>query len=271
MIRLICLTTLLLGSFVAVIADDHDHSAALKKAAEGDHRSDAHKARNQHRHPVETLSFFGIKPNMTVVEVSPGGSAWYSEILAPFLREEGKLYLAGYDVNDKREYVVKNREKLAQKLADNPDVYDKVQVTEFNPPKKKGIAPEGSVDMVLTFRNTHGWMRGGIAPNAFEIFYKVLKPGGVLGVVQHRADPNIEAEARPSGGYVNQDYLIKMAEHAGFILVASSEINANPKDTKDHPKGVWSLPPTYADGDEHKAKFEKIGESDRMTLKFVKP
>ncbi len=271
MIRLICIAGLLVGSCFSAFSQDQDPTAALKAAAEGDHRSAENKARNATRNPVETLSFFGIKPDMTVIEVSPGGGAWYTEVLAPFLRENGQLILASYDENDKREYVVKNREKLAKKLADNPDVYDKVLVTEFAPPKKVGIAPEGTVDMIVTFRNTHGWMRGGIASDCFETFFKVLKSGGVLGVVQHRADPAVEATAKPPAGYVNEQFLIKMAEHAGFILVADSDINANPKDTKDHENGVWSLPPTLAGGDKDRDKYTAIGESDRMTLKFVKP
>ena len=254
----------------AAIAGDEDVAAKLEALAKGDHRSEDNKARNAHRHPVETLSFFGVRPDMTVVEVSPGAGGWYLEILAPFLKDEGAYYAASYNQDDDNERLVKARKRLDDKLAAHPDHYGKVILTEFAPPAKYGLAPSGTADMVLTFRNTHGWMRRGAASKAFAAFYDALKPGGVLGVVQHRADAGSEAHPKAPKGYVKEDYVIKLAEHAGFILVGKSEVNANPKDTKDYENGVWQLPPVLA-GEGDKAKYEAIGESDRMTLKFVKP
>ena len=247
---------------------------SLEQAAAGDHRSEAKKARNEDRNPVETLNFFGIKPDMTVVEISPGGG-WYTEILAPYLREEGQLIAAGYDPASDVEYFRKNAARFVDKLSAHPEIYDKVNVTIFQLPDRVEIAEDGSADMVLTFRNVHNWyMRGGGEENlarAFNAFVEVLKPGGILGVVDHRLPADRPAEYQESSGYIHESLVIKAAEKAGFKLAATSDINANPKDTADHPKGVWTLPPTLALKDENKDKYQAIGESDRMTLKFVKP
>ncbi|GAB3028760.1 class I SAM-dependent methyltransferase [Bowmanella dokdonensis] len=247
---------------------------SLEQAATGDHRSEANKARNEYRHPVETLKFFGIEPDMTVVEISPGGG-WYTEILAPYLREQGQLIAAGYDPGSDVEYFRKNAARFVDKLAANPDVFDKVKVTIFQLPDRVDIAEDGSADMVLTFRNVHNWyMRGGGEENlarAFNAFFEVLKPGGVLGVVDHRLPADKPARDQEASGYMHEEVVIKAAEKAGFKLAASSDINANPKDTADHPKGVWTLPPSLALKEENKDKYQAIGESDRMTLKFVKP
>ena len=242
---------------------------ALQAVIDGGHRSAEHKARDQYRHPAETLTWMGLKPDMTVVEISPG-RGWYTEILGAYLKDNGKFYAAGYDRESDREYM-KNLNKMLDERLANKDVYGSPTVTELAAPEKVDIAPEGSADMVLTFRNTHNWMRAGTNEAIYAAMYKALKPGGTLGVVQHRAAPDSEQDPKASTGYVKQDVVIQMAEKAGFKLAGQSEINANPKDTRDHPKGVWTLPPRYRLGEEDKEKYAAIGESDRMTLKFMKP
>ncbi len=252
------------------LADGHGEKvrAELMRLAVGDHRADAHVARNRYRHPVETLAFFGIEPGMTVVEVSPGGSGWYTEILAPFLRDDGMLYAASYDPESTSEYSQRNAKKYGDKLASRGDLYGKVNLTVFAPPAKLDIAPADSADLVLTFRNTHGWARRDQADDVFAAFYRVLRSGGVLGVVQHRA--GLEGEADPAMGYLTEEQVIDFATGAGFRLVDRSDINANPLDTRDHPEGVWTLPPALRLDDVDREKYLAIGESDRMTLKFVK-
>lgn len=246
----------------AAHADD-----ALKAAIAGSHRSPANVARDAYRHPYETLTFFGIKPNMTVVELVPEGG-WYTEILAPYLRDKGKLIGAGQPVDTDR-----YGKMFKKKLDSNPAVYDKVGIAVFNPPSQYDIAKPGSVDMVLTFRNVHNWVELGDdnVKLAFKKIYEALKPGGVLGVTDHRLPESKPQDPKAQSGYVHESYVIKMAESAGFKLAGKSEINANPKDTADHNKGVWALPPTLANRDVDRDKYLAIGESDRMTLKFVKP
>ena len=240
----------------------------LADIATGEHRSEKYKARNIYRHPAETLDFFGIQPDMTVVEISPGGGGWYSEILAPYLRENGTYYAGAYDP-DGSEYSQMNSQKYDDKLKASPEIYDKVIVTIFAPPDKLDAAPDGSADMVVTFRNFHNWIRRGHGPAAMNAMYRYLKPGGVLGLVQHRQ--SADKPSTPKKGYIREEDIISLAEDAGFVLAAKSEINANPKDTKDHPEGVWTLPPGYRLKDMDRDKYTAIGESDRMTLKFVKP
>lgn len=242
----------------------------LNEIANGDHRSDAYKARNQYRHPAQTLDWFGIRDDLTVVEMSPGGGGWYTEILAPYLRDNGKLYAASFDTEAGVEYYIKNHKKYMDKLAAQPEVYDKVAVFEFGPPNKPDLQPVGEADMVLTFRNVHNWLNRDTAEQIFAAMYKVLKPGGVLGLVTHRGKENMVGKEWSEKGYVAEAEVIRLAEQAGFEFVDKTDINANPNDTKDYEKGVWTLPPVYRLGDEDREKYTAIGESDRMTMKFVK-
>ena len=244
--------------------------ARLHALAEGDHRSESYRARNEYRHPAATLMWLGLRDDMTVVEISPGGGGWYSEILAPFLKAGGTYYAAGYDLGSTSEYEARNARRLAEKLEARPDLYGNVIVSVFAR-GQYDIAPEGSADMVLTFRNLHNWMEDGFADDAFAAFYRALKPGGILGVVEHRGDPAIDQDAKAPSGYVREDYVIALAGDAGFSLAGRTEINANPRDTKDHPKGVWTLPPSLDLEQVDREKYLAIGESDRMTLRFVKP
>jgi predicted methyltransferase len=243
----------------AAVAAQAQTADPLKAAVAADNRLVGNVARDAARHPYETLSFFGIKPTDTVVELAPGGG-WYTEILAPYLRDAGRLYAA--DGGSAR---------FKAKM-ESMGVYGKVTITSFNPAKGQfDIAPPGSVDAVLTFRNVHNWMNGGTAQAVFDAAFKALKSGGVLGVEEHRLPAARAQDPKAGNGYVHEAAVIKFAEAAGFKLAGRSEVNANPKDTADHPEGVWTLPPTYALKDKDRAKYQAIGESDRMTLKFVKP
>ncbi|CDG85574.1 class I SAM-dependent methyltransferase [Janthinobacterium agaricidamnosum] len=259
--------TLACGVSGMAMADD-----ALKAAIASSQRSPANVTRDDARHPYETLTFFGIKPNMTVVELIPG-TGWYTEILAPYLRQHGKLIAAGSDPQSASENSRRAAARFQQRLDANPALFGKVQVGVFAPPTTYNFAPKGTVDMVLTFRNIHNWIPSGDASlkTLFSNIYDSLKPGGVFGVVEHRLPASRAQDAEASTGYMHESYVIKLAEDAGFKLAAKSEINANPKDNADHPKGVWALPPTYNNGDVDRDKYTAIGESDRMTLKFVKP
>ncbi|PVY62594.1 class I SAM-dependent methyltransferase [Pusillimonas noertemannii] len=251
----------------APAADD-----ALKAAIASDQRTPAYVQRDAARHPYGTLSFFGIQPNMTVVELSPGGG-WYTEILAPYLRDAGRYIAAAYGEDSPKEYRRGYTANFKKKLAADPTRFGKVQLTVFEPPSNLSYAPPGSADLVLTFRNLHNWLSYGDdnMKRVFQSVYDTLKPGGVFGVVEHRLPENMKQDATASSGYMHESYVIEMAESVGFKLAAKSEINANPKDTADHPNGVWALPPTYRNKDKDRARYEAIGESDRMTLKFVKP
>lgn len=244
---------------------------ALKAAVNAPTRAKANVARDGARHPYETLSFFGIKPTMTVVELVPEGG-WYTEILAPYLREKGTLIGAGDPLveGDKGFYT-----RMFKKLLDsNPAVYDKVRMGVFQPSENNfNFAADGSVDMVLTFRNVHNWVTDDnqVVLAAFKAAYASLKSGGVFGVVDHRRPAAMYQDRKAQSGYVHEAYVIKLAEQAGFKLAAKSEVNANPKDDADYAFGVWSLPPTLANREYKRDKYLAIGESDRMTLKFVKP
>ena len=261
---------LFLQSQATAQSGDGSTAAALKAILAGSHRPDTDKARDQYRHPLETLTWCGIKDSMTVVEIWPGGG-WYTDILAPFLKERGTYYAAGLDPASEVESRRNGAQHFQEKLAANPELFSKVKVTVLAPPTKTDIAPEGSADMVLTFRNVHNWMSDGQTETIFKAMYRALKPGGILGVVEHRGNPAVPQDPKAASGYVREDYMIKLAEGAGFQLAGRSEINANPKDTKDYPQGVWTLPPVLRLKDVDREKYLAIGESDRMTLKFVKP
>lgn len=250
----------------------------LDAAVAGDWRLPADKARDTWRHPVESLRFWGLKPGQTVVEFWPG-AGWYTDILAPFLAATGgKLYAANLQPDPSDPAASAVVEAFRRKLAEKPKVYGVVEVTAFGPTSGP-VAPAGSADLVLFLRNLHNWMAAGIAEKAFRDAFAALKPGGVLGVEEHRADPGGVPDVLAADGYVQQAYVVKLAQEAGFRLAEASEVNANPKDTKDHPFGVWTLPPVRRStprgqgedaGFDH-AKYDAIGESDRMTLRFVKP
>ncbi len=245
----------------------------LKAAVASGHRTVANVARDASRHPYETLSFFGIKPTDTVVELSPGPGGWYTEILAPYLRDKGQLIAAGDDPASAQAYLQRNAARLKAKL-DAMAVYGKVQLAVFDADAGKlDFAKPASVDAVLTFRNVHNWMSLGEDKTAavFKSAFTALKPGGVFGVVEHRRPAAQAHDAKAASGYVHEAYVIKLASDAGFKLAAKSEINANAKDTADHEKGVWTLPPVFANADKDRAKYQAIGESDRMTLRFIKP
>jgi predicted methyltransferase len=245
-------------------------AAKLDTILAAPHRAAANRARDVWRHPKETLLFFGLRPEMKVLEIWPDPAGWYTEVIAPLVREEGK-YIAAVIAADPASQNIGNRLSAYQaKLEGNAALYDKVEVVTFT--KGGGdIAPPGSLDMIVTFRNIHNWMGRGWAPEAFAKMYKALKPGGTLGVVEHRGNPAKPQDPEAKSGYVNEAFAISLIEAAGFRLVAKSEINANPKDTKDYEQGVWTLPPVYRLGDRDREKYAAIGESDRFTLKFVKP
>ncbi len=264
-IALCCLMAPLHAEVDVEVANDK-----LTQLANGEHRSEAYKARNVYRHPVETLVFFGLRDDMSVVEIAPGGG-WYTEIIAPYVREHGKYYAAGFDADSPSRFVRKSTARFKAKLAEHPDLYDHTIITPLSPADKTAIAPAGSTDLVLTFRNVHNWMAAGTADGVFAAMYAALKPGGILGLVEHRGNPAVAQDTKAKSGYVNQDYVVQLAEKAGFQLVEESEINANPKDSKDYPEGVWTLPPTLKLKGRDRDRYLAIGESDRMTLKFVKP
>jgi predicted methyltransferase len=248
----------------------------LEAAVAGPWRLPADRARDRWRHPTEALRFWGLKPGQTVVEFWPG-AGWYTDIIAPFLAATGgKFYAADLQASDPEGRTMV--EAYSRKLAANPKLYGKVEITAFGPTSGP-VAPAGSADLVLFLRNLHNWMAAGLAEKAFRDAFAALKPGGVLGVEEHRADPAAVPDVMAASGYVPQAYTVQLAKEAGFDLAAASEINANPKDTRDHPFGVWTLPPVRrssppghpADPAFDHAKYDAIGESDRMTLKFVKP
>lgn len=266
---------LLLACFVAVIAPlsvTAEESTTLTAVVSGEHRATENTLRDQYRHPVETLAFFEVQPSMTVVEIWPGGG-WYTEILAPLLRQSGHYVVAGFVTNPDvaPQWRIQLMQALEAKMAAAPEVYGKPLITELGMPDSWVAAPPASADRVLTFRNVHNWLKGDYAEPMFEAFYTALKPGGILGVVEHRARPGTSIEAMKVSGYMTEEYVIKLATAAGFKLEARSEINANRKDSADHPEGVWTLPPSLRLGEKDREKYIAIGESDRMTLKFVKP
>ena len=255
--------------------------ARIEQGMLGDHRSEANADRNRYRHPVGTLTFLGLEDGMTVMEIWPGGG-WYTEVLAPVLRNHGQFIVAGYDVDvpDQPQYRYRLQDALKEKFTANPEIYDQVAMVPFSPPQSASLGEASSLDMVLTFRNTHGWVGGGLAEAVFAEFARVLKPGGILGVVQHRAPAGSDPAKTAEMGYLSDQAVIELASAAGLYLEARSEVNANPKDTADHEGGVWTLPPSLSscrdlEGEGEiescQAKYRAIGESDRMTLRFRKP
>ena len=236
----------------------------LSEAVASDRRSDKNKLRDQARHPQQTLEFFDIKRDQTVMEINPA-SGWYTEILAPYLAEKGH-YIAAVRNTD---MTGEGNADLHKWLDANPDVASKITFAKFGEDKTP-LAPADSVDRIVTFRNVHNWMMSHNEKKVFKAFYAALKPGGILGVVEHRAGKN-NKDKHGEKGYVSEKAVIAMAKSAGFELLEKSEINANPKDTKNYPDGVWDLPPTLKKGDQDRDKYLAIGESDRMTLKFIKP
>jgi len=247
-----------------------DAERLIDEALAGSHRSDANKARDKYRHPRETLLFFGLMPDLTVVEISPS-RGWYTEILAPVLRDGGQYCAAVSAITEKTpDALKKNDADYRGMLAAAPDLYGKVKLSVLQPGAPQ-VAPPGSADMVLTFRNVHNWAKAGTVDAMFKAFYDALKSGGTLGVVEHRAKPDTTFEQQIDTGYMTEAYVVETAQKAGFKLASKSEINANPRDTKDYPGGVWTLPPTLRYGAEDRDKYLSIGESDRMTLKFTKP
>ena len=261
------------GTSAESMAKQDAAPSTLDAAISGAWRAADNVARDRYRHPADTLAFFGLKPTDTVIEITPGGG-WYTEILAPYVHANGHYIAALPDpmaaeagkARDGREKAV---QRLETKFTATPEAYGGAKVVGFDPKAPVFGAP-GSADAVLTFRNAHNWVAADNAPAYFKAFYEVLKPGGVLGVVDHRAKAGTNLEAMKNSGYLTPELVIGYATAAGFELDARSEVNANPKDTTDHPNGVWTLPPTNSHDDADDAKYKDIGESDRMTLRFVR-
>jgi len=259
------LVLVVVASAHAALANDPN---TLSHWLSAPHRTQANIVRDGYRHPIETLTFFGVKDNSTVVEILPGSRGYYLEILAPYLKARGVYIAANRDELAAPRYLEDHKKFLAR-LGEDPKLFDKVQVTKFNADLHE-IAKPASADFVLTFRNLHNWIERNEIDGALRAFHKALKPGGVLGVVDHRGRTDTSQEAQMKLGYVRDDFAIKLIEKAGFKLVAKSEVNANPKDTKDYPDGVWTLPPSFRLGEKDRAKYQAIGESDRFTHRYVK-
>jgi predicted methyltransferase len=260
--------TALLVPVLSQAADAPISAQQYQSVLAGSWREPANSARDGYRHPQQTLEFFGLAATQTVIEITPGGG-WYSEVLAPLLKDHGH-YIAAVQAASSSAYARTSEENLKKKFAADPTRYGKASVVEFDP-KAPVFGKPASADAVLTFRNVHNWVEAGTAPATFSAFYRVLKPGGVLGVEDHRAKDGADLEAIKDSGYLTTAQVVKLATEAGFNLAGQSEVNANPKDTQDYPAGVWTLPPTLRLGEQDKAKYVAIGESDRMTLRFVKP
>ena len=252
-------------------SNDVQNKEMLERSLHGSHRSEANRLRDKYRHPVETLTFFGVKPNSNVVEITPG-RGWYSEILAPLLRSNGVFTAVIYDADlTDNAYLKKLNGLYKTKLGDSPEIYSNVQLEEINH-KSPVFDLDSSADFVLTFRNVHNWAKSGTTDKMFRSFYKSLKTGGVLGVVEHRARAGTPLSQQIKSGYMTEQFVIKTAEKAGFVFNAGSDINNNALDTKNHNNGVWTLLPVQRGlSGKEKSVYAKIGESDRMTLKFVKP
>lgn len=267
--NLFTLATLLCGVLTYSVVD----AAApvyLKQVIKGEQRSEKNRTRDQARHPLQTLNFFGVTPNATVIEIWPG-SGWYTEILAPYLKQGGGQFTAaGFSLTTGAQWRQNLQQRYQDRLATQPAYYDQVAFIPFGPPDDWSLGESNSTDFVLTFRNVHNWVKGEFSKEMFAAIYQVLKPGGILGITDHRAKPDTDLATMKQSGYMTEALVIKLATQAGFKLVAKSEINANAKDTKNYEKGVWTLPPMLRLGDKDRAKYLHIGESDRMTLKFKK-
>jgi predicted methyltransferase len=250
--------------------------AGLQQWIDAPQRSAENKARDQYRHPAETLGFFGLQPEMKVLEIWPA-RGWYTEILAPYLKERGELTIANFRRNDgtledeKKIFWAKLSARLDADIRKKPQHFGTVKSLEFDPPAMMQLGQVNYYDMVLSFRNSHVWNEAGYLLDVYRALFDALKPGGTLGLVEHRSSRLSEISSRAGEGYLDEYYVISVAQQAGFVLAERSEINANPLDTKNYPKGVYALPPTLAMGEQDKARYLAIGESDRMTLRFVKP
>ena len=271
LINLVLLISSLFFSGNPSYSNDSQNKEMLERSLQGSHRSEANRLRDKYRHPVETLAFFGVKSNSNVVEITPG-RGWYSEILAPLLRSNGVFTAVIYDADlTDNAYLKKLNGFYKTKLGDSPEIYSNVQLEEINH-KSPVFDLDSSADFVLTFRNVHNWAKSGTTDEIFRSFYKSLKTGGVLGVVEHRARAGTPLSQQIKSGYMTEQFVIKTAEKAGFVFNAESDINNNSLDVKDHKNGVWTLLPVQRGlSDKEKSVYAKIGESDRMTLKFVKP
>ena len=258
----------LTGTVALALGSMTASAVSWQEALEGTHRSPESVARDQYRHPVQTLRFFDVLPEHDVVEISPG-TGWYTEILAPYI--EGDFYAAHFPENSGVEYFDRLRSEYEARLAKDPDIFGNVQIVVFDPTTGALELEDESVDRVLSFRNVHTWLRFDSEEAAFASFYRVLRPGGLLGIVQHRSRQLIDRDQMVETGYVVQDAVIEAAQAAGFEFVAASEVNANFRDSANHPEGVWTLPPSLRLGDKDRSRYLSIGESDRMTLKFRKP
>ncbi len=256
-----------LALFMAFPAAHAQDPAVFAPLLAAPHRSPGNAARDRFRHPAETLAFFGVRADSTVVEILPGSGGYYMEILAPWLKDKGRYIAANRD--DSLPQYIPDHQKLLARLKAEPALYERVRVTQFRADRHE-IAPAGSADFVLSFRSLHNWIDRNEVQESLRVFHRALKSGGVLGIVDHRGRPDLPQEQQTKAGYVREDTAIAMIEQAGFRFAGASGVNANPKDSKDHPEGVWTLPPTYRLKDKDRAKYEAIGESDRFTLKFVK-
>lgn len=255
----------------AAVSASHAPGAALDAALAGDWRKPADVLRDRYRHPGQTLAFFGVQPDETVIEITPGGG-WYADILAPYLRAHGHYVAAIWDdaIPGQPGYRYSLNKALRERFAGAPAVYGTPELRAFDPAAPV-FGTANSADTVLTFRNAHNWVADGNAAAYFKAFFAVLKPGGVLGVADHRAKPGTSLAAMKKSGYLTEQLVIELATGAGFVLDEASEINANPNDSADHPNGVWTLPPGNNHDKADAAKYQAIGESDRMTLRFRKP
>jgi len=255
-------------------------ASRLQTIIAGEHRSKEDKARDSYRHPLETLMFFGIHEYMTVVEIWPF-VGWYSKIIAPLVKDKGLYIAATFPPNNPTDLLNQQRQEFIELVEKNPDIFGNAYIGALGSGHYE-FGDDGCADMIITIRNLHNWMwdkgfhdgtpREPYYQDVLASFFQVLKPGGILAIEQHRGDPRKTQDPTATKLYVRQDYATRIIEDAGFVLLGSSEINANPKDTRDHPQGPLSLSPFFFGiSEEEREQYSAIGESDRMTLKFIKP